>query len=507
MFPFYGIRLRVEHDYATDPTGKTHTIKVNVSTPTTQAYGVVDGAGIRAGADPSDVTADLPDDTWMIEETWVGGHEESTPGAGDGGLRVGWSGYGSRRPTGAVSNRLSGITVFKNLTVLELDDSWASTPCDAVVPDPPTPPPEEPDPPVTANPSPGVLSPCPPAVDSAASELFLGGSSYYDDYPVVYGEVLQFGGYEVQAGSQIVARIRPNPIAPMGFGGEALFHRLVVVAEHFSDLQIAVTPILNGERLDQYSQEEVFFGSGEEWNMRRFEVPLYRAFEDAVVEGAAQDRFKYGLRGTYLTFEMIITDLCGIGLQLPGVWVEWEPVRESHNTGIIYTEDLQVSPITIPSGQVFMGTKGANRLLKAGSGTTDDGETVQARAFSNPVSPEGEAGECEFRRISLTVTRWNGSDMDLVVTPYVDGQPMAPVTINYKATTAPVKEVTEVDLGEYYSRAGGDAIERFRYRRRGAWAHLQVDTGSGLQEWLTLEGGEIEFDVVREGLQKDVRNG
>lgn len=496
-FPKYGVRLKVWHDYDADSTGKTHRIQAAATSPPT-AYHPGSGAGDHNLAQEGDWgfgTASLPaeDGPWMIDETWVGGHEESSPGAGDGGLYAGWTGWCAQRATGVVPTRVTGGNIYLDLVTTPLDLTHCETPCDlSTVPENGITPEGEEAPPIQA------LAPCPPDVDTADKELYLGGMN--ED-----GSIYKFGGYEVMEGGAVVARIRPNPIAPMGYSGQALFRRMVVVCEHFSDIQIAVVPILNGERLDKYAQEEVFIGPGDRAAMRRFEVPLYRAFEDAVVEGADDDRFKYGLRGTYFTFEMTIVDLCGVGLQLPGVWVEYEGLREAQGTGVVYTEDLLRAPVFLPSGQVFMGTKGYNRLLKAGSGVTDDGLEVQARMFSNPVAPETEAGECEFRRLSLVVTRWNDNPMTMTVTPYVDGDPMAPVEVEYQAATAPVTEITEIDLASYYRRQGADAVERFRHRRRGAWFHMKVETGSGLQEWLSVEGGEVEYDVVREALTKDVR--
>ena len=371
-----------------------------------------------------------------------------------------------------------------SITPVEYDDCLAP-----VIPEEPPPSPISP-----------IYSPCPPDMDTADKTLFLGGTASP-------GAVFRFGGYEVAAPQQIVARIRPNSVAPEGYGGECLFKSIFVVVEHISDINIRIVPILNGEWLDEYAQEETFIGPGDRAAIKRYEMPLYRAFEDLVVEGGDDpvDRFKYGLRGTYFTFDMTITDLCGIGLQLPGVWLEYEAVRESQGTRVIYTEDLVRLPLFVPTGQTFMGTKGANRVLKAASGVTDDGLQVEARMVSNPVAPAGEAGECHFKRVTVVVTRWNANDMDLKLTPYLDGYPAPPITVHYKATTAPVTEPVEIDLTQYYRRLGADATERFRYGLRGAWFHAKVETGSGLQEWLTLEGFDLDYDVVRESLQTDVR--
>jgi hypothetical protein len=388
---------------------------------------------------------------------------------------------------------LTGGTVFKDFVVTEIETDNCDTPCDAEY----IPGDDEIPEPQPLNPAPAV-SPCPPDQETADKELYLGGHASP-------GAIFQFGGYEVEAGRQITARITPNAVAPAGYGGECHFKRLVVVAEHFSDLRIGVTPILNGEKLTQYAQEDLFVGPGDRSKLQRYEVPLYRAFEDSVVEGDDDDRFKYGLRGAYFSFEMVIVDLCGIGLQLPGVWLEYDVVRESQNTGIVYTEELQRVPVFVPSGQTFLGTKGYNRLLKAASGNTDDGIQVEARVFTNPVAPVGAGGECHFKRISLTVKRWNSSDMDLKVMPYVDGEPLGPITVNYKATTGPVQEVTELDLSSYYRRLGADGIERFRHGLRGAWFHAKIETGSGLQDWLSFDGFDLDYDVVRESLQRDVR--
>jgi hypothetical protein len=493
-FPKYGVRLKVWHDYATDPTGKTHRIQAAATTPPTVYHPPGGGINVSPEGYWGFGNASLPpeDGPWMIDVTWEGGAEETAPGEGDGGLYAGWTGFCANRATGVVPNNFSGGNIYLDFTATPLDLTHLDAPCTAdTIPEGEIPPEDNPYPPSPA------IAPCPPDVDSADKELYLGEKGA--------GAIYQFGGYEVAAGRQLIARIRPNPIAPEGYSGECLFKNIIVVVEHFSDIQIRIVPILNGERLDQYAQEDVFIGPGDRAALRRYEVPLYRAFEDAVFEGANDDRFKYGLRGAYLTFEMTIVDICGIGLQLPGVWIEYDPVRESQNTGIVYTEGLMRAPAFIPSGQVFLGTKGYNRLLKAASGVTDDGIQVEARVFTNPVSPAGAGGECHFKRASITIQRWNANDMDLKVTPYIDGEPKGVVTINYKATTAPVQSITEIDLAQYHRDSGASAVERFRYGLRGAWFHMKIETGSGLQEWLSFDGAEVEFDVVRESLQTDVR--
>jgi len=507
--PWYGVRLKVWKDWDADPTGRTHRIQAAVTTGTRTKLRTVDrGVDFTAeypltvayGLPQSLYTAHdaaLPDEEgpWDIDETWVGGWEESAPGEGDGGLRCGWTGYvADRGAIGGSVDRWSGVTVFDALTYQVLDETGCETVCDALyIPPPPVPQPE-----VHEDIPLPVLNPCPPDQDTADKELYLGGKASA-------GSLFKFGGYEVEAGRLLTARITPNPVAPEGYGGECLFKSIFVVVEHFSDILISVTPILNGEKLDRYAVQRAFMGPGDRAALNRYEVPLYRQFEDGVVEGANEDRFKYGLRGTYFTFEMEIIDLCGIGLQLPGVWIDFVPVRESQNTGVVYTEDLLRVPAFVPTGQVFMGTKGYNRLLKAEAGVQDDGIDVQARVFTNPVSPAGAGGECVFHRVSLTVKRWNANPMDLKFTPYLDGDPLGPITVHYKATTRPVQEITEIFLNQYYRRDGADAVERFRHGLRGAWFHAKIETGSGLQEWLSFDGMDLDCTVVRESLQTDVR--
>jgi len=489
-FPWYGIRLKVWHDYDADPTGKTHRIQAAVSTPDlTRAYTLVN-TELLFGRGQADLPPSSGD--WVIDETWEGGNEETNPGQGDGGLYCGWTGYMGDRWTGVTPNNTWGGTVYKNLSVQVLDETHCDTPCDANY----LPPPPPPNPLPTPSEIP-FLSPCPPDKNMADKEIYLGGKASP-------AGLFKFGGYEVEAGRTITARIHPNPITPQGVDGECLFKNIVVVCEHFSDISISIVPILNGERLDAYAQEEIFIGPGDRSALRRYLVPLYRQFEDAVVEGDDDDRFRHGLRGTFLTFEMEIVDLCGIGLQLPGVWVEYEVTREAHGTGVVYTQDLLREPAFVPSTQVFMGTKGHNRLLKADSGVTDDTLEVQARMIGNPVAPEGAGGECQFKQLALSVKRWNANDMELLVTPYIDGTPLSPITVTYKATTGPVREITEIALTNYYRPDGASALEKFRHNLRGAWFHVKIETGSGLQEWLSIEGLDLDYDPVQRSLYKDL---
>ena len=492
--PWYAVRLKVEKDLVTDPTGKTHNIQASITSPPLSDGEVTDRGHIYVDGQWGLGEAALPNEAgpWDIDEVWVGGNEETAPGEGDGGLYCGWSGLMSNRWTGATSNIFSGGTIYKDFTATVLSTLECGDPCDAEsLPDktPLFPEPTEVD---------FFLQPCPPDMETADKELYLGEKG-------TPGGLYKFGGYEVAEGRQLVARLQPNPVHPAGVEGVCHFKNLVITVEHISDIQISIVPILNGERLDQYAQEDVFIGPGDRSKLRRYEMPLWREFEDEVVEGTADNRFTYGLRGTFFTFDMTIVDLCGVGLQLPGVWLDFDVVQEDQGTGVVYTQDLLRAPVFVPTGQVFMGTKGYNRLLKAESGVTDDGVVVEARSHSNPVAPAGAAGECHFKAVVLTVSRWNANAMDLVFTPYLDGEPMAPITINYKATTGPVVEVTEIDLAQSFRHDGADATDRLTYGLRGAWFSARVDTGSGLQEWLGIEGCVLDYDVVQESLQRDVR--
>ena len=471
-YPWWGLRLKMWHDYGADAEGKTHRIQVSYTKPS-------DDVG----------TASLPSDAtpWTHDITWVGGHDETSPGDGDGGLRCGYSGYGGDRWTGANTTNTYGATVYRDFLLDIIEEAFCGAPCDAdyipeltpIIPPPPVPAP--------------FSAPCPPVEEGEFQSVYLGGKDE--------GSLFQFGGYEVEAGRNVVAKIQPNAVAPAGYGGECHFKSVVVAVEHIGDISIGLTPILTGEVLTAYTQEELFVGPGDRVQIRRYEVPLYRGFEDGVVEGTVDDRFKYGLRGAFFSVLIEVVDICGLGLNLSGIEIDYDTARESQATGIVYTEHLLRTPAFQSTGGAFIG--GAPGLLKAGIGTTDDGAVAQARVVTNPVAPQGIGGECVFNRIPITVTRWNAADMDLFVTPIIDGHEMASVTVHYKATTAPVTEVTEVQITEYYTRE--DGIEQFRYRPRGAWLAVKIETGDGLQDWLTIEGVELDYDVARESMTKDVR--
>jgi hypothetical protein len=282
-FPWWGLRLKVWHDYDADSTGKTHRIQVSYTVPPDNRRGT---AAIPSDSDP-----------WVHDITWVGGHDESTVGAGDGGLRCGYSGYGSDRHTGVVSTGTYGANVYRDFLFEALEEAFCGAPCDADYipeeePEVPTPPPTQP-----------ISEPCPPVEEGEFQNVFLGGKEE--------GSLFQFGGYEVEAGRDIVAKIQPNAVAPVGYGGECHFKSVIVAVEHIGDISIGLVPIINGERLDAYAQEELFVGPGDRVQIRRYEVPLYRGFEDAVVEGTEDDRFKYGLRGAFFAVEISIVDICG----------------------------------------------------------------------------------------------------------------------------------------------------------------------------------------------------
>ncbi|MFW6153082.1 MAG: hypothetical protein ACOC42_01845, partial [Halobacteriota archaeon] len=96
----------------------------------------------------------------------------------------------------------------------------------------------------------------------------------------------------------------------------------------------------------------------------------------------------------------------------------------------------------------------------------------------------------------LYVSRWNPSDVTLLVTPVVDGVELEQRSVVLEGVSQPKREVREVAIKQAHESGGS---ERLRYAPRGTWFTFKLSTSGALPDGgLIFEGVSLEYEVVRE---------
>ena len=139
-------------------------------------------------------------------------------------------------------------------------------------------------------------------------------------------------------------------------------------------------------------------------------------------------------------------------------------------------------------------------LFRFGSDATDAGTDIDFRLEPNPTAPAGVGGECLFRNIWIVITY--NSVFDLTLTPILDGQLLTNEAVSWTVTATrdePVTEKFEIGLARSHPHYAAPAS---RYGQRGGWFSFRLEgTDVGLVCGVVeLEGAEIEYEVLREGL-------
>lgn len=128
------------------------------------------------------------------------------------------------------------------------------------------------------------------------------------------------------AAVNIVASLETNPLAPMGFGGEAIFDQLRVTVSYGTDMILSITPIVDDVERTILKQTISRPRIGPDKITETFEFGLFDPFIRDGVE-----RFRVALRGTSIRFIITAVDSKGTGgrVEIDGAYLRWLPVRES----------------------------------------------------------------------------------------------------------------------------------------------------------------------------------
>lgn len=300
----------------------------------------------------------------------------------------------------------------------------------------------------------------------------------------------------IEGGEILQGRIRPNPIAPGGLGASCVFHNLYLAVETWTGGWMQVTPVVNGEKMDDEAMSFAIPYSDEGRALHRFEVPLTREYDDG---GGVVSRA--GAVGTWVTCEIDFLDAWGCGrMEVSGLEVEFE-VLHNHQLGLAYTGETKPLPTRVPRTTWFIGTDGGG-LLRGGQGIEDDGTDYGFLIQTNDLAPAGVGGECLFYNVFVAVTRNNASDFDVECIPIVDGVELEGETLTFVGVSETVTEMQVVSLSQPFLL---DSVEVSRYHPRGAWFSFRLQSDLAPDGIFEVDGIELEKETLTES-EKDVTN-
>jgi len=290
--------------------------------------------------------------------------------------------------------------------------------------------------------------------------------------------------------------LKPNPVAPGGLSASCLFKNLYLAVTGHTGGWIKVTPVVNGEVLDDEAAAFAVPYDEDVSTLRRYEIPLTREYDPG---GGVVSRA--GVVGTWFTCEIEVIDAFGCGrLEIVGVEVEYV-VLNYDNMGLSFTGETMSDPARSPSITFFVAGEGSS-ILRGGVGIQDDGADYGILLQTNEVAPAGVGGECLFEAIHIAVTRNNDAEWTVTITPIIDGVDQEPVEITYDASSDVVTEHEYVSLAQPYKV---DGVEVSKYYPRGAWFALRIEADDIPSGDFTFEEPELGYEVLTES-QKDVFN-
>ena len=159
--------------------------------------------------------------------------------------------------------------------------------------------------------------------------------------------------------------IRPNVVAPGGIGARCLFQNIYLSVEGDTGGWCRCTPVIDGEVLTDEAMEFAIPLGGGVRQVRRFEIPLTRAYDLAAVQQS-----RAGILGTWFTVELEITDAFGCGrLEFGGLELEYVVLEESL-PGQTFTGESMVDPDRTPTQNWFLGGDGPD-LYRGAQGTDE----------------------------------------------------------------------------------------------------------------------------------------
>lgn len=283
---------------------------------------------------------------------------------------------------------------------------------------------------------------------------------------------------------------------PAGVGGEAVFQTLHLSVTTTTIADIRITPILDGDRLsDQERYVQVIPAST--YRSERIEIDLTKPYKRAGLE-----RFRNGLRGSYIQFEICVLDAGGTGrVELDGMSITYTNARESHTWARPFIGELEVDVESVSAARFFFGTDNEDgddaAIYKAeDEGSFDFGKRLRLWIETRPVALAGLSGEVVVSNLYICVTRNNVVSAQINVTPILDGVDLETKLITLAGTSFPLTEVLEIPLSVPFSR---DGIERGRTSPRGVWFSYRItNEGERPDGEFAVNGAAIEATQARE---------
>lgn len=165
-----------------------------------------------------------------------------------------------------------------------------------------------------------------------------------------------------------------------------------------------------------------------------------------------------------------------------------------------------MNPLQLPVRDVkvfwYLGIDDA--LAQGGQGNLDLTDAIEFVATTNAYAPAGIGGEAIFVALRIALFRDNDEDMELDIIPVVDGVEGEEIVLSLPGVAAPARSIHELHLVKYYPSSADPQIVN---SPRGQW--IQVDVRSvappesvgRVDGRVVIEGLELEYEVVREGLE------
>jgi hypothetical protein len=290
-------------------------------------------------------------------------------------------------------------------------------------------------------------------------------------------------------GYDYTSKLTPTEIFPAGAAGEALFKAVYISLEAICPTTFDLTPILNGRRLDTITVSVPGRALTDEPDVWRVEVPLVEKYLDGGTE-----RFRYGLRGTFFTFELsVIPSEADVTFAFLEADVAVQVLRESQ-PGIVFYEEALVAPTCGLTEYEFFGQREGDGIAQPG-GEQDFGTDFENVLYMHATMPGGAPGEAMFPFLYLLVTRNNSQPVTVTVTPYLDTYALPQETVTLAAVSDPVSDVHEVAVDrEAYTAY----IERFKYSPRGIRMAFKFELSGVRGGEVIFEHAEIQAQVLRE---------
>jgi hypothetical protein len=284
-------------------------------------------------------------------------------------------------------------------------------------------------------------------------------------------------------------------IVPAGIGGEAVFYVIRMSGENIALAFFDVVPVLDGQRLDPITVQVPGRPGATEPDVFLVEIPLYQKYVDGGTE-----KMRYGLRGTYFSFEVQYSPDVDESFKLLEADVEHEVVRESMPR-IVYYEEPSLRPATCPLPETaFFGTLGSNQIGADGAGT-DFGVPFAVRCYAHAIMPDGADGEAIFPQLYLLTTRNNPADVTVLLTSYLKTYATDVRQVVLPAVADPISDIQEIPVPQSFYVG---FLDVGRNAMRGVRFAFQLDVDGPFDGELIFEAGEIEVEVVRESQRGQV---